>query len=162
MKPVLQATDSDCMRACVASIFELPLESVPFFGEAAIRDIKDRNNMTEDERSRAALQQADDFAAWLSSMGLCVEYVSDPEACKKRGGNPVKLPWGLCIGDGKSPRGNWAHATVWDCADGTSGTLVHDPHPSGAGLDGRPYLFTCFQVMDPAKFFAGMSGGRNS
>ena len=154
MKQVYQQHDSDCMRACVASIFEIPIDRVPFFGESAIRDIKDRNNMTDDERSRAALQQADDFAAWCSEFGLCVEYVSDPEACKKRGGNPVKLPWGLCIGDGKSPRGNWAHATVWDCSDVATQKLVHDPHLSGAGLDGRPYLFTCFQLTDPSKLRA--------
>lgn len=31
MVPVFQAEDGDCLRACVASILELPLKSVPHF-----------------------------------------------------------------------------------------------------------------------------------
>jgi hypothetical protein len=127
---------------------------VPFFGEAAIRDIKDRNVMTDDERSRAALQQANDFAAWLKEYGLGIEYISDPDWAIERGGKAARLPWGLCIGTGRSPRGPWDHATVWDTGDWTSREMVHDPHPSGAGLNGRPHTFTCFLLVDPAKFRA--------
>jgi len=35
MKPVLQQTQDDCLRACVASIFELRLEDVPEFVRGA-------------------------------------------------------------------------------------------------------------------------------
>lgn len=157
MKPVYQADDSDCMRACIASIFELPLERVPFFGEAAIKDIKDRDHMTDEEKSRAALQQADDFSAWLKECGLDVEYISDPDWALERGAKVARMPWGLCIGDGKSPRGPWAHATVWDAGDGKDRKMVHDPHKSGAGLEGRPYIFTCFLLVDPAKFVSRVS-----
>jgi hypothetical protein len=160
MKPIYQLTNSDCMRACVASIFELPLKRVPFFGESAIKDIKNRNAMTHKERSRAALQQADDFAAWLKAHGLDVEYISDPDWAIKRGAKAARLPWGLCIGGGRSPRGPWDHATVWDAADWTNRKMVHDPHPSGAGLKGKPHTFTCFLLVDPAKFRRALCDGK--
>jgi hypothetical protein len=32
MIPIDQRTESDCLRCCIASIFELPYEAVPYFG----------------------------------------------------------------------------------------------------------------------------------
>jgi hypothetical protein len=37
---------------------------------------------------------------------------------------------------GKSPRGDFRHAVVWQ-----AGRMIHDPHPDGTGLDGRPEEF---------------------
>jgi len=34
---------------------------------------------------------------------------------------------------GKSPRGDFRHAVVWQ-----EGKMIHDPHPDGTGLDGPP------------------------
>jgi len=34
---------------------------------------------------------------------------------------------------GKSPRGDFRHAVVWQ-----KGKMIHDPHPDGTGLDGPP------------------------
>ena len=37
---------------------------------------------------------------------------------------------------GKSPRGDFRHAVVWQ-----GGRMIHDPHPDGTGLDGPPEEF---------------------
>lgn len=37
---------------------------------------------------------------------------------------------------GKSPRGDFRHAVVWQ-----AGRMIHDPHPDGTGLDGPPEEF---------------------
>jgi hypothetical protein len=46
--------------------------------------------------------------------------------------NPESIPLGidLLIGSGPSPRGNFWHAVIVD----RQGNLVHDPHPSRAGV----------------------------
>lgn len=46
-------------------------------------------------------------------------------------------PGGLCIATGDGPRGR-RHSVVWD------GGLLHDPHPSGAGLIREPNYFATF------------------
>lgn len=43
-----------------------------------------------------------------------------------------------CIALGNGPRGR-PHAVVW--AGGVHGRIVHDPHPSRAGLAGQPFGF---------------------
>ncbi len=39
---------------------------------------------------------------------------------------------------GKSPRGNFRHAVVWE-----DGAMTHDPHPDRTGLDGPVEEFWC-------------------
>lgn len=39
------------------------------------------------------------------------------------------------IASGPSPRGDWLHSVL---ADPWTGSLIHDPHPSDAGLAGDP------------------------
>lgn len=135
MKPVDQRNDYDCLRACIASIFELAYEDVPQFGESAIG--------TE----REALAQDDEFIAWLAERGLAYQDVFHP----RDEANAQRLPWGYCVGAGKSPRGDFHHATVWDARQWPA-RLVHDPHPSRAGLKGGPGVYSCFVVLDPARF----------
>ena len=55
------------------------------------------------------------------------------------------IPRGYSILCGKSPRGDWNHAVV--CFDGE---MVHDPHPSGAGVESR-VDWTVFITIDPAR-----------
>jgi hypothetical protein len=43
-----------------------------------------------------------------------------------------------CVALGNGPRGR-PHAVVW--VGGQRGRIVHDPHPSRAGLAGRPFAF---------------------
>jgi hypothetical protein len=72
------------------------------------------------------------FADWRAAVelyvrGTCrlVENYTD--------GEPADRP---LLAFGKSPRGDWQHAVVWQ-----SGRMVHDPHPDGTGLDGPPLSF---------------------
>ena len=107
----------DCLRAVVASLMELPLEEVPHFV-----------SLPQDE-------WWDAVEGFFRDRGLLI--VWNPIAQNVGGW----LPLGIDIMvTGKSPRGDWNHVVImrdWE--------LVHDPHPSGDGLDGAPngayYLF---------------------
>jgi len=146
VKPVDQRNRYDCLQACVASIFELPYDQVPQFGESAIGT------------KREALQQDTDFRNWLDRFGISHSYITNPEIMLEAG-KSARAPWGLCVGEGTSPRGKWFHATVWD-ARGTAlaiePVLLWDPHPDRTGLKGRVQQFTCFNLEDPAKLARAM------
>ena len=90
MKPIDQtrfgSTDGNCFAACVASIFEIPIEDAP--------DVMRLDNWY------------DAFADWLKPRGfypLCFP-CSDP--------SNGWAPAGLYILSGKSPRGDFDHAVV--------------------------------------------------
>jgi len=136
MKPVDQVADSDCLRASIASIFELPIAAVPGFGASAIGT------------DRASLVQDEELRKWLADRGMDLVHVTNPKAVFARGGTSAQCPWGFCVGGGKSPRGDWDHAVVYDARDGDP-KLVHDPHPSRMGLAGEPSYYTCFLLEDP-------------
>ena len=103
----------DCFRACVASILELPISDVPHFAQ-----------LTEGSSSAAFWNMAYD---WLESRGY--EYVY-----RTRAGRDSLDKTDYQIMTGPSPRGNGTyHAVI-----GKGGIIVHDPHPSRAGLAGDP------------------------
>lgn len=109
----------NCLQACLASVLGLSLSAVPHFMDT---------DETADAQ-HAAMQR------WLADQGWCALW----------------LPWdwihsgwvvwprnALEIVSGKSPRGDFAHVVVGNITvDGWK--LVHDPHPSKAGLEGTPY-----------------------
>lgn len=118
MKPVYQTTHGagigNCMAACIASILECDVESVPNFcarwhyWQAAMND-------------------------WLRGyFGLSLVTISWPPSemltAFPRGG--------YVILSGKSPRFDCSHAVVGRIRleDGQA-VVVHDPHPSGDGLE---------------------------
>lgn len=51
---------------------------------------------------------------------------------------------------GKSPRGDFRHAVVWQ-----AGRMIHDPHPDGTGLDGAPEEY--WGILRPAAPESAMS-----
>lgn len=65
------------------------------------------------------------FADWLKPRGLY------PLTFKVRAGDDEWRPAGFHILSGKSPRGDFDHSVV-----AYAGKVVHDPHPSRAGLEG--------------------------
>lgn len=136
MKPVDQVGSSDCLRACIASIFELEVHQVPEFGASA--------GGTEE----AGLAQDSQLRKWLADRGLSLLHVVNPRIQFANGAQSAVSPWGICVAGGKSPRGDWDHAVVYDARDGEP-KLLHDPHPSRSGFDGEPAYFTCFLVEDP-------------
>lgn len=63
------------------------------------------------------------YQRWLRPRGLMVMVFHE---------NPFSLPeyseFGVCVASGMGPRG-YRHAVLWQ-----DGKLLHDPHPSNAGL----------------------------
>ena len=111
----------DCLRACVASLLDLPAESVPHFLQAAFKD----------RRMDEVLIYIADF---LKPLGLGYLAINMPTR-----GLVHAWPWYDCyhIMTGPTERGTH-HAVV-----GYDGEMVHDPHPSRAGLlscDGLVFL----------------------
>jgi hypothetical protein len=129
MVPVDQRGDSDCLRACIASIFEVPYEDAP---DTA------RPDGEIDEQGRATSQQ-NTVNEWLKQRGL-IEWQLDMEAdppvlrrgvVHRRDGStePGDFTWpgppvSYYVGSGTSPRGV-GHAVVM-----RFGSIVHDPHPA--------------------------------
>lgn len=137
MKPVSQTilhTDDgppgDCFRACVASLLELAAEDVPHFVLNPRTWMRDCN-------------------AWLAQRGLVMVATED---------RIRDVFWRGCgrvyaIAAGKSPRGPWHHSViarlggtdedpVWE--------IVHDPHPSGAGIEGDILRLSFLVPLSPA------------
>lgn len=105
----------NCMQAAFASLLNLPLDQVPHFVAHG-----DEWRKTVDE--------------WLTARGLW--YL--PVAVELLGGAcwPRHLNT-LCLLSGDSPRGNFQHMVVgrirFDAGEWFA-EMVHDPHPSRAGL----------------------------
>lgn len=116
----------DCWRACLASILELDLEDIPHFVQEQEFG-SGKNFLLETE-------------AWLVERGLWLLNKQLPEGSSWRGPGT-----GYFILSGKSPRGDWEHAVV-----SLGGEIVHDPHPSRAGLDGSPTSVGIFVALDPS------------
>ena len=127
MKPQHQLREDDCIRACVATILEIPIETIPNFM------VEDRVEMWIDE-----LRQ------WLAPMGfsaMCLFFLDETEEENTRGI--------LCGAGGPGPRGK-PHMVVW-----RDGQMVWDPHPDGGGIIGEPEDFLLFLPLDPSKAIVG-------
>lgn len=135
MKPVNQTLFGDgsdgtecgnCFPACLASIIEYPLRDIP--------------NFCEDQK-----HWFQNCNIWLSEFGLsyfdCKMGIDDLEYNSKH--------WGYHLICGESARGI-LHNVV-----GKKGKIVHDPHPSNAGLIGKPedWSYGLILMRDPAGFF---------
>lgn len=133
MKPVHQTSFDElgnCYAACIASILELPIESVP--------------NFCEDKKGWTFATQA-----WLRERGLgIVNFRVLPESIAEGFEFGVISQHAYYIVSGKSPRG-YTHAVV-----GLGGEIVHDPHPDGGGIvpfeDGR-LEYEWIVLIDPVK-----------
>lgn len=146
MRPLHQTPgDAQCLRYAVASIFELSVEDVPFFGmRPGISPV-----------DRRAVDVLYDLHFWLKERGLAfIEVYADEH------GKPQRAIWGLCIAFGMTARGTH-HAVVWDAGhwldagSGGIGRMVHDPHPDGTGLT-QIEGWRCLIVRDPARLQQGV------
>lgn len=103
----------DCVRACLASILEFPIVSMPNFWRQTQKPIE--------YWKRTHL--------WLRNiLGVRCVLISIPDE-----DSLFYLEDILCIALGESKRGE--HAVVW------KNGLIHDPHPSRAGLTHKPDHF---------------------
>jgi len=120
----------DCMRACVASVFEIPIEKVPNFMEDGF------------DNYNSKLQRWCDKMG-MRSLDLAFESQDIAKDC---------LENMYVIAVGRSPRGTndkERHGVVWK-----DGKIVHDPHPDKNGLDGMPTAFTVFIPINPASIIS--------
>ncbi len=104
-RQTLFGEQGNCFSTCIASILELPLKDVPHFC-----DFDDWLGETN---------------AWLRERGLC--YLEMPYPYD-RSGSELIAGLGYHLIHGLGPRG-LLHSCV-----GYAGKIVHDPHPSDAGL----------------------------
>lgn len=127
MKPVFQTVfdfeHGDCMRACVASIFELSIEEVPNFNEP------DSSHFEEN------------LEEWCNTQEIkAISITCDDE-------NLLKDCWVIAIG--QSPRSKnkeYKHAIVW-----YNKKMVHDPYPNGIGIIGKPEAYNIFIIKNPVQ-----------
>lgn len=120
MKPIMQTVTGikgNCFAACLASLFETPLEGIPDFHEAPEGADADTVNACWYKNMRA----------WLNSRGFGHIILTFTDATQWQS---LCLD-GYHIVSGKSGRdvGNLLHATVWH-----NGKMVHDPHPDQTGI----------------------------
>jgi hypothetical protein len=122
MKPVFQTIfrppSGNCWAACVASILERPLWTVPNFAVGQVTKGRDW--------WRA-------YAEWLNAHGLgalCIEASKDPNWCLRF---PTDFP---VIAVVKSTTGDWNHCVV---VDPVAGNVLHDPNPS-SDLPAKPEI----------------------
>lgn len=118
----------DCLRACFASIFELDLDEVPHF-------------VAQDDWWGC-------LTRWLKTRNLAIVErpytVADDEATVWTPPSPIDVP---TVVTGPSPRGGGIqHAVV-----AINGQVVHDPHPSGAGLAEGSRGVYYLVALDPAQ-----------
>uniref|UniRef100_A0A6M3K716 Uncharacterized protein n=1 Tax=viral metagenome TaxID=1070528 RepID=A0A6M3K716_9ZZZZ len=128
MQPIQQTVFDDilgdCFRACVASIFEWSIDEMPNFWEQT-QDVDEYWELTDEW-----FMQYKGFKCL--HVVLSAEHMSVVRDL-------------LCIACAKSPRSSVDHAVVW------FNGMVHDPHPSGAGLAEEPDWFTLFVPIDPRR-----------
>lgn len=113
MTPVMQTVTGprgNCMSACFASVFDLPISDVPNFYEIT----------SDDAGWWLAVRK------WLAARGFGILDITFEEEAQWQ---HLQLS-GAHIVSGPSPRGaGMFHATVWQ-----DGRLVHDPHPDQTGI----------------------------
>lgn len=131
MKPIDQTIfgfeKGNCFQACIASILEKPINSIPNFSDGDFRDniikwMKDSNN-------RLMEIECNDFISDVDLFNMIFKDI-------------------YIIATGTSPRSprneNKLHAVIYH-----NGELVHDPHPDRKGIIGSPKCITFFIDKNP-------------
>ena len=145
MKPVTQTrtggnvnAPGNCFPACIASIFEVSITDLPDEKDIIdrMRQSGDWDGKSEQNKRNASWSQLwielSDWLFYHRGVGMIeVQYASGA-------GGLMHDDEIYCILGGKSPRG-FDHAVV-----GKGGDIVHDPHPEGGGLIGKPDTITYF------------------
>ena len=143
MKPIMQ-TDftfktGNCGEACIASILEIALSDIPLLHNP--KDPKDSHTYCKNLRLFLSKYE-------LSYIDIEFNENNDPI-------DFLKDCWILATGP--SPRGSkkWhRHGVVW-----RNGEIVHDPHPSGDGLE-KIELYGMFIEMNPSKHIKSIEESR--
>lgn len=136
MKPVFQTifdkNHGNCFSAGLASILEVPLETVPNFMHDFGEDWHKEINRWLDKHFGMM---------WLRVL------MDEDERLEFH-----PLPEGsFCLATGKSPRGNWYHTVVGTITGGFNFRMLHDPHPDRTGIVGNPVCIEFLVPKNPAK-----------
>lgn len=150
MKPVFQTvlneTKGNCLSAAIASLLELDIRDVPNF-DVLNGDFIQRVNEWLEPRGLGWLRiimPRQDRGPGRVQVGRL------PESGEEFRHHP--LPEGvLCLATGKSTRGEWCHSVVGRVTDGYNFELLHDPHPSGEGIEGLPLCIEFLVPLNPAR-----------
>lgn len=120
MQPIDQTLDDNCFQACVASIFEVPIETVPHYTVAS------KWNWPK-------------FQIWLFKRNwIALEIRLLPDTM-----SPLSAGcW--CILSGRSPRSDDLYHAVVGKTLKLGFEIIHDPHKSRLGVVGEPYWVTFF------------------
>jgi hypothetical protein len=134
--------DGSCYPTCYACILDMELEEVPYFNLFYFTSSKQKANLDYymkehynnpeyseevNKHNREVFENDKDWLwenarkYWLISMGYTEDYIADHEKWLKE--NPDRE----YLASGDSPR--TSHVVVYK-----NGKLLHDPHPSNAGL----------------------------
>lgn len=147
MIPVFQTivdpAEGNCFPACLASILELELEFVPHFLKLYGR-----------------LQMMTEARKWLNhKFGLTITTVDVTGPKKAMIIRPLDVPTIIMVsGNSHSFPGN-PHVVVGiTINDINDYELLHDPNPSGKGLNSDPYWYYFFSAVDPAKVIRRFKG----
>ena len=145
MRPQLQEPEIfDCLRTCVATIFDQDRLDVPNFGYMAVELGFASDSLTYAHR------QTNEFEEWCLDHGIYqFKMLVNAEGFPR-----PQSPWGICVAHGPGPRG-LPHGVVWDAKwwknqNKDYGEMIHDPHPSGDGLL-KVEMWTCFVPMTTPK-----------
>jgi hypothetical protein len=119
--------EGNCFPACIASILEIPLEQVPHFFEGSA------GGFWTQEQWDAVRQFA--LCKGLGVTWLDPDDPADDQWCERLLESHV--PYVIF---GKQRGGDAGH-----CVVGCHGEMVHDPHPGGKGLEGKPFMYLLFK-----------------
>jgi len=107
---VMQREDDDCMRACLATYFGVPIEDVPVLRDGVwMKQVRD----------------------WVRPRGLGYVTVQMPSQAVFK----EAFSDGLVICGGPGVRSGVPHAVIY-----LDGKLWHDPHASGTGIQGVEHV----------------------
>ena len=125
----------NCFATCVACLLDLDVSAVP--------------NFCAEEDGRNWWRS---LVEWLAERGFSANVVG-MGVKGSRGPSMARCFSELCIVSGKSPRGEHHHSVIGRMTGTGTGSLwelVHDPAPSGDGLDGEPLDFIFLVPNDPS------------
>jgi hypothetical protein len=128
---IFTAPGGNCLQACIASIFDLPLAEVPHFNA----DANSRN-------SKWTQEQWDAVCRFAAEHGKSATWI-DPD--EQNASELLPLLHGselyyVASGPAITGQGGWSHCVVWH-----KGKHAHDPTPGNGGLAGPPELYILFQ-----------------
>jgi len=109
----------DCLRAGVASVLGLELSEVPHFVEIGLK------RGDRDQEEDPGMEWWNAMQAWLALRNLECWGLENLELVEHS-----KFEHILVVGKAERPNGTFEHA----CVGTVDGEVVHDPHPSRAGL----------------------------